>query len=212
MIQIKIFVFNPFQENTYLLSDESGECIIVDAGCANSNEESELETYIASKRLKPVRLINTHGHIDHVAGSSFVTDTFHLPLEIHPDEAPLVERARQYGVVFGFELAKTPVYEASLAHGQIIRFGQSEVEVRHVPGHSKGSVALYCSAQNFVITGDVLFRDSIGRTDLEGGSFDELQKSIYTQLFTLDEDCVVYPGHGPSTKIGYERDHNPFLM
>lgn len=212
MITLKTFEFNPFQENTYILSDEIGECIIIDAGCYAENEFKKLFNYIASNKLNPVRLVNTHGHVDHILGVKGVSDHFGLKPEIHMLDLYLVENASEHAKMFGFEIPALPIFNNFLEEGVNIRFGNSELEVLYVPGHTTGSVAFFARNDNFVITGDVLFKGSIGRTDLPGGDYDKLMTSIFQKLLVLDNSVIVYPGHGPSTTIGLEKINNPFLI
>jgi glyoxylase-like metal-dependent hydrolase (beta-lactamase superfamily II) len=212
MINVKTFVFNPFQENTYILSDESGECVVVDPGCWESREEKAIVEYIESNKLKPVRLINTHGHVDHVCGTSFISTKYGLKLEIHKDEIPMLERSVEMGKGFGFTIENPASAELFLTENDTIAFGNSLLKILHLPGHSKGSLAFYSEDDKLVITGDVLFRDSIGRSDLPGGNYDELIDSINNKLMKLGEDFRAYPGHGPVTTLGFEMKNNGFLQ
>ena len=212
MITIKTFVFNSFQENTYVLSDESGKCVIIDAGCNSDLEFDKLVKYISSNKLVPEKLLLTHGHVDHVLGVAKVCDYYKIETEAHEQELKLIKAAPEYGVVFGFNATPVPDISRFLEEGISINFGKSKLDVFHVPGHSRGSVALYSEADKFVITGDVLFKGSIGRTDLPGGDYDAIMKSISTKLLTLPDDTYVFPGHGPSTTIGIEKKSNPFLI
>jgi glyoxylase-like metal-dependent hydrolase (beta-lactamase superfamily II) len=211
MIQIKTHVFNPFQENTYLLSDETNECIIVDAGCYTTAEFDSLVDYLDKNNLRPVKLVNTHCHVDHVLGISRLMERYNIPFEAHKNEERIISEAVTHGKVFGFELEQPPFPTSYLKEGDEIKFGNSTLQVLEVPGHSQGSVAMYNPEGGFVIVGDVLFRGSIGRTDLTGGDYDQLISSIYKKLLVLDRSTKVYPGHGPSTTIGEEIMTNPFL-
>jgi hydroxyacylglutathione hydrolase len=212
MTNIKAFVFNPFQENTYIIYDESKECIIVDAGCYNEKELGLLDAFIQLHKLIPVRLINTHGHVDHVLGSQFVGEKYNLKPEYHFLDEILVKQAVEQGKMFGLEVQEPLKAEKYLNEGDVIYFGKTEISILHVPGHSQGSVALYCKAGNFVVTGDVLFKSSIGRTDLYGGDYNALIDSISNKLMVLPDDTRVYPGHGPETSIYIEKNTNPFLI
>jgi len=212
MITLKTFEFNPFQENTYVLSDETGECIIIDAGCYTENEFRKLFSYISSNKLNPVRLVNTHGHVDHIMGVKGVSERYGLKPEIHMLDLYLVENAPEHAKMFGFEIPALPAFNNYLEEGINIRFGKSELEVLFVPGHTAGSVAFFAAIDKFVITGDVLFKGSIGRTDLPGGDYDKLMSSIFQKLLVLDNSVLVFPGHGPSTTIGLEKINNPFLV
>lgn len=212
MLQMKIFVFNPFQENTYILYDETKEAIIIDPGCYSQTEEDKLSAFIEDNNLTPVKLLNTHGHIDHILGNKFVKEKYDLQLEAHQGDEFLMEDAKNYGAPFGIIMQDDPpIIDKYLNEGDKIEFGNSSLDILHVPGHSPGSIVFYNEEQKILIGGDVLFNDSIGRTDLPGGDYDVLSKGIITKLFTLDENIEVYPGHGMSTSIAKEKEHNPFL-
>lgn len=211
MITIKTFVFNPFQENTYILSDESGSCIIIDAGCYQANEYDLLHQYIKTNNLIPEKLINTHGHIDHILGVKQLSDKYKIPFYIHAKEQLILDQANMHAALYGFSFHGLPEKIDNFDESGSISFGNSTLKVLYVPGHSKGSVALYSPNDNFVITGDVLFKGSIGRSDLPGGDYDELMNSITTQLLVLDQQTLVFPGHGPYSSIGIEIKTNPFL-
>jgi glyoxylase-like metal-dependent hydrolase (beta-lactamase superfamily II) len=211
MIQIKSFVFNPFYENTYVLFDDTRECIIVDPGCYEKHEEEELSGFISTHQLKPVMLVNTHCHIDHVLGNNFVCGKYNLLPVIHKIEVQLLEAAPVYGANWGVAMHASPLPKKFIDDGGFIGFGNSELKILFTPGHSPGSICLHSAAQKFVVSGDVLFRQSIGRTDLPGGDFDTLIDSIRGKLFPLDDSTVVYSGHGPQTTIGEEKKYNPFV-
>lgn len=211
MIKIKVFIFNPFLVNTLVLSDESGEGIIVDASCYTKKERDELDQYIAENHIKPVKLLNTHGHVDHLLGCAYVANKYNIGVEIHEEDLPVYNDAYRHGIVYGFDVDKLPPSKSFLIEGQTITFGFSSLQVMHVPGHSPGSVAFYNPEQKFVIVGDVLFRGTIGRTDLPGGNYEQLIKSITTKLMILPSDTEVISGHGPSTTISEESHSNPFL-
>jgi hydroxyacylglutathione hydrolase len=211
VVTLKIFVFNPFQENTYLLFDETRQCAIIDAGCYLEHEYNKLFSFIESEHLKPVQLINTHGHIDHVLGVRKVADKYNLIPSIYGEEQYMLDVAIEQGLIFGLTLNPLPKKWNYLSDGEIINFGNSSLQVLCVPGHSKGSIALYCKSDSFVITGDVLFNGSIGRTDLEGGDYNTIINSIEKKLLTMPNETMVFPGHGTSTTIREERENNPFL-
>ncbi|MBE0648781.1 MAG: MBL fold metallo-hydrolase [Bacteroidales bacterium] len=211
MITIKTFVFNPFMVNTYLLFDETREAIIVDAACSDEREEEHLENFIETNSLKLVRNINTHSHIDHILGNVFIEERFGIRPEYHPAGESFLIRAKDVGIAYGFQVDRVPEAARLLEANEMIRWGNSSLRVIYTPGHADGSCCFYSKEQGFVITGDVLFRDSIGRTDLPTGNFDLLMESITEQVFTLPDDTVVYPGHGPETEIGYEKMNNPFI-
>ncbi len=212
MIKIKTFIFNPFLVNTLVLSDETGESIIIDASCYVQKEKDELDNYIATHKLKPVKILNTHGHVDHVLGIAYVAKEYNIEVEIHEADLPLFSQAKQQGLIFGFDVDDLPVVNGYLTEGKDITFGKSSLKVIHVPGHSPGSVAFFSPEQKFVIAGDVLFKGNIGRTDLPGGNFDQLIQSIVNKLMTLPPETTVIPGHGPSTTISDEALSNPFLV
>ena len=211
MLQIKKFTFNPVQENTFVLFDETNECVIIDAGCYFENERKELDQYLSEKQLKPVRLINTHCHFDHIMGITHCRIKYKVPFEIHPDEEILVEHAVDHGDRFGIPMEPVDAPDAYFKEGDRITFGNSYLEVIEAPGHSPGGVVFYNPEQKILIAGDVLFYGSIGRTDLPGGSYEQLTGNIKTKLLTLPEETVVYCGHGPETTIGFEKNNNPFL-
>lgn len=211
MISVKRFVFNPFQVNGYLLYDESMEAIAVDPACSNSREEQELAGFLEANTLKLVRNINTHCHIDHILGNGFIEERFGIRPEYHRDGVMYLHAAREIAASFGMTLSRIPEPGSYLSDGETVTWGRSELRVLYTPGHAGGSCCLYSSEQGFVLTGDVLFKDSIGRTDLPGGDFGLLMKSINEKLFTLPGDTLVYPGHRPETTIGYEKINNPFI-
>lgn len=211
MIKIKTFIFNPFQENTYLLSDETGECIVIDPGCYDPDEKKLLSDYIAENNLSCKMLVNTHCHIDHILGNAYIESLYKPLVAAHTEDAFLLNEANKYAQIFGFTVDQPPVPTLHLTDGAELKFGNSTLKVLHVPGHSPGSIALYAAEQNFVIVGDVLFRGSIGRTDLAKGDYDKLRESIFTKLMTLPPDTVVFSGHGPKTSIHEEALSNPFL-
>ena len=211
MIRLHYFTFNPFQENTYILSAEDGSAIVIDPGCYTEEEEQELITYLEKEHLKPVRLLNTHCHLDHVFGNAFVAKFYGLEVEIHPGEQIVLDQALSMSHLYGIPMTPSPVPKHSLLPGISIPLGDDQLEVLFTPGHSPASISLYCKNQGFLIAGDVLFQESIGRTDLPGGNMATLLKSIREAFFVLPDDTLVYPGHGPHTTIGHERRHNPFL-
>lgn len=212
MIQIQSFTFNGFQENTYILFDDTKECIIVDPGCYESHEQKTLADFIAEKGLKPVKLINTHCHIDHVLGNCFVANKWNLDLAMHELDIPTLKSVKDYCTVYGFHnYEESPLPTHFLKEGEKVTFGESELDILFTPGHAPGHIVLHSKEQAFIIGGDVLFQMSIGRTDLPGGNFDTLISSIKEKLLTLDDNTTVYCGHGPSTNIGFEKANNPFL-
>jgi hydroxyacylglutathione hydrolase len=211
-IEIKSFVFSPFQENTYVLWDETKECIIFDPGCYEKQERDELSKFIRENQLNPVRLINTHCHLDHVFGNGYVASKYGLTLEAHEGEIPVLasflDVCRRYGIP---EADPSPVIGKFIEDGDTIEFGTTKLKAMLTPGHSPASLSFYCETAGLVIAGDVLFHESIGRTDLPGGNFDTLMKSIRNRLFLLPDETIVYSGHGPTTTIRHEKEYNPFL-
>lgn len=211
-MNIATFTFNGFSENTYLLYDESKECVIFDPGCSNPTEEQELVNFIESNSLTPVRLINTHCHIDHVLGNKFVADKYTLKLEAHKIEELVLAAAPMSSQIYSVPYTPSPLIEVFLDETMQVTFGNSTLEILFTPGHSPGSLSFFHKESKQLIAGDVLFQGSIGRTDLPGGDYDTLIASIKTQLFPLGDEVRAYPGHGPSTTIGEERVSNPFLV
>ncbi len=210
-MKIKIFVFNLFQINTYVLYDETGECVIIDPGCFEPEEEDELRRFIETDNLKPVACLNTHAHIDHILGNEFVRKTWKIPVYVHPDATGFFRNAAGYASMFGLRVQDIPVPENFYLEGDVIRFGNSYLNVVETPGHADGSVCLLAPEAEFLISGDVLFYESIGRTDLPTGNLDLLLDSIRRKLFSLPGHWTVFPGHGHETTIDHERNCNPFL-
>jgi len=211
MTAVACFTFNPFQENTYLLYDETAECVIIDPGCFERSEQDELLDFISSRKLKPVKLLNTHCHVDHMMGNRFVYEKFGLKPVVHRLEEEVLHAAPLYAGMFGVSVTPSPAPEEYVQDGDVVQFGNSKLEVLFTPGHSPGEYCLFCRKENFLIAGDVLFYQSIGRTDLPGGDYNTLLKSIKEKLLPLGDEVKVYSGHGPETTIGVERESNPFL-
>lgn len=211
MTKIKIFVFNPFQENTFLLYDETNECVIIDAGCNDENEFKQVDDFIKENNLQLKYVINTHCHIDHIMGNAYLVNKYNVPSIANKEDMPLLERSNDMAMAFGFNVQEPPRPQRFVEENEEIRFGNTVLKVKHVPGHSPGSIALYNEENKFVIAGDVLFAGGIGRTDLPGGDYDTLISSINQKLFTLDGEVTVYPGHGESTTIEREKTTNPFF-
>ena len=213
MIQIQSITFNPFAENTFILYDESRECIIIDPGCYDPQEEDSLSTFISNNNLKPVKLINTHCHIDHVLGVEYVAKRYELGFEFHHLDMPVFESTETVAAMYGIPNVKLPVEPTGfLDENDTVKFGRSELEILFVPGHAPGHIAFLNKAQKFVIGGDVLFYGSIGRTDLPGGDHATLIHNIKSKFLPLGDDFTVYSGHGPETNMGFERANNPFLQ
>lgn len=211
MLQIQAFTNNPYQENTYLVYDEDGQCAIIDPGMYTATEQNVVVNFIRQHNLKPVMLLNTHCHIDHVLGNKFVFDQYGLKPQFHKGELEILAAIPSYAPQMGFRYEVSPVPDTYLPETGNIALGNSRFELIFAPGHSPAHLCFYAPAENFLIGGDVLFSGSIGRTDLPGGNFKQLISNIETKLFALPDDCTVYPGHGPETTIGYEKQTNPFL-
>src|SRR5687768_181131 len=203
--------FNPFSENTYLLHDETKECVIVDPGCSTAAEKAKLKQFVEDNGLKVVKLLNTHCHIDHVLGNKFVADTYNVGLEMHEADLPTLRAIPAYAPNYGIVDYEEVLPGTFLAENDTVFFGNTELKVIFAPGHAPGHIVFYDEKGKNLIAGDVLFQRSIGRTDLPGGDFDTLISSIKTKLFVLPDAVKVYPGHGPATTIGEEKRENPFL-
>ncbi len=212
MFLIKSFTFNPVQENTYVLYNESKDCIIIDPGCYFEDEKETLINFILKQHLHPTLLLNTHCHLDHVFGNKVIAEKFALTLHAHTLEKTILELAPASGLIYDLPFDNYQGTIQWLQEGEVISLGDDHLEVIHVPGHSPGSVCFYCKEQKFLIGGDVLFLNSIGRTDIPGGNMNDLLINIKSKLFILPDDTIVYPGHGPSTTIGEEKKNNPFLQ
>jgi hydroxyacylglutathione hydrolase len=211
MATVQSFVNNPYQENTYLLFDETGECAIIDPGMYTAAEQNAVVTFIKDNNLKPALLLNTHCHIDHVLGNKFVFDQYGLKPQFHEGESEVLAAVVAYAPSMGLRYDPSPLPDTYLPETGIVKFGNTELELIFAPGHSPAHLCFYDKAANILIGGDVLFRNSIGRTDLPGGNYSTLIKNIEEKLFLLPDDCTVYPGHGPETTIGYEKQTNPYL-
>lgn len=211
MLHIKIFTFNPIRENTYVLYNNNGNAFIIDPGCYFATEQAILKNFLMENSLKPVRLLNTHCHLDHVFGNEWVHQEYGLELYIHPNEEVVLSGAPDSGMRFGlpFENYKGALH--FLQEDDLIYLDAYVFKIIAAAGHSPGSICFYCEAQDFIISGDVLFRESIGRTDLPGGNHTTLLKNIREKLFQLPNKTIVYPGHGIPSTIGYEKQHNPYL-
>ena len=212
MIKIRVFTFSPVQENTYVLYNEHNKAIIIDPGCYFTAEQETLKNFINDTQLEPVRLLNTHCHLDHVFGNKWVYDTWGLELYIHPGEEQMLKLAPLSGEKWGLPFVNYNGPLHFLNEGDSVLLDDDALQVILAPGHSPASICFYCEKQHILIGGDVLFRESIGRSDLPGGDHEILLKSIREQLFVLPDEVQVFPGHGPTTTIGHEKKHNPFLQ
>ncbi len=208
---INTLVFSPFDVNTYIISDKSGECIIIDPACYNKKEEQKLQNFISEKRIKPVMLINTHSHLDHIFGNNFVLKTYGLKSCIAKEGQIVYEKATSVASAYGFDMPEPHKPGAYISENDILKFGNSEIKILHIPGHSPGSLVFYNIDEKFAIVGDVIFSGSIGRTDLPGGDFDTLSSGIKNKLYNLSENIILYPGHGEITSIKKEKETNPFV-
>jgi hydroxyacylglutathione hydrolase len=211
-MRIKVFEFSPIQENTYVLYDDSNSCIIIDPGCYFDYEKEALVQFIDESSLKPMMLLNTHCHLDHVFGNKYIAEKYNLIPQIHKNEKSLLDMAPASGLMYNLPFDNYQGELIYLEDGQKISFGSDNLEVILAPGHSPGSLCFYAEKYGFLIGGDVLFQNSIGRTDLPGGDHETLIRSIKERILVLPDQTIVYSGHGPSTTVGRERMNNPFLQ
>lgn len=212
-MKVYTFTFNMYQENTYVLAAESGECVIIDPGCYNPVERTELKDFIEKENLVPVYLLNTHGHIDHMLGNAFVKSTWDVPFLTHKivDEVELPS-VPDYGHMMGLNVDPSPRADQLLQEGDTVAFGEVRLDVIFTPGHSPGHISFFHRESKQLFAGDVLFAGSIGRVDLPGGDYDTLMEVILNKILPLGDDITVYPGHGPSTITGVEQQRNPFIL
>lgn len=214
MLKIEKMMVNPCQECTHVVSDETGEAVIIDCGAFYETERRRLLKYLEKENIRPVRLLMTHAHHDHVYGNDLVRDAFNLLPEVHESDKELMETflpqriAEIYGEKYQFDI---PMPSNYLHDGDIIKFGNHSLEVLHTPGHTPGSVVFYCKEEKVAFTGDTIFSMSIGRTDLRGGNEEDMQRSLRYLLETLPNETILYPGHEKKTTIAYEKACNPFL-
>ncbi len=211
MLNINYFTFNAFEENTYIIANDKKQCWIIDPGMYQQDEKDAIFEFIANKQLQPQGIINTHAHIDHIFGVQALMDKYNIPFSMHEQETEVLKMAAGSATLFGFDFRSVPKPTSFIKASEPLQLGDDILQVFHTPGHSPGSISFYYPRGNWVISGDVLFSGSIGRTDLPGGNFDTLINSIHTQLFTLPAETTVLSGHGPATTIGEEKKHNPFL-
>jgi hydroxyacylglutathione hydrolase len=212
MLKIACLPFNPIQENTYVLWDETNECVVIDAGNSSPREDAALDNFIAEHGLKPVLAANTHGHFDHTLGVEHLKQRYGIPFALSSKDTFLLENAATSGSIFGVKVGAMPTVERDLDGEQEIRFGKTTLRVLRTPGHTPGHVAFFDEGSKSLFTGDTLFRESIGRTDLPGGDYSWIMRSILDVLVPLGDEVHVYPGHGPESTIGHEVLYNPFIV
>jgi hydroxyacylglutathione hydrolase len=210
MMKIQTFTFNPFQENTFLVYDETGEAVVIDPGCYEAEEKAELSQFIDKNNLTIKLLLNTHCHIDHVLGNDFIKSKYKVPFLIHDKELPVLKAVKVYASNYGFPLYSETLPDQFLNEGDSVSFGNTELKVLFLPGHAPGHIGFYHAPTNALLSGDVLFESSIGRTDLPGGVFNTLIQSIQQKVFALPDETIVYPGHGNPTTVAEEKVSNPF--
>ncbi|OUU03226.1 MAG: MBL fold hydrolase [Flammeovirgaceae bacterium TMED32] len=210
-MDIKSFVFNAFYENTYLLTSSNLETLILDPGCYEDFEKKELTDLIKINKLKPIAIINTHCHIDHVLGNDYLKKLYNIPLWIPATEKNLLKSVSTYAPTMGIQNYQEAQPDKLLSEKDVIAFGPDKLEILYAPGHSEGHLMFYHAADKFLMAGDVIFREGIGRTDLPGGDFKTLEESIKNQVYTLPKAVKIYPGHGPRTTVGHEKENNPFV-
>lgn len=208
MIKLAILPMNPFGENTYILSNPAGECIVVDAGMSNEREQERFKQYMDQNKLKPILALNTHGHIDHIAGVQWLKERYNVPFALHEADLPILEGAPAYAETLGFGACPVPTVEQPLQEGAELPWG---IQVVHTPGHTAGGICLWIERQKMLLTGDTLFKESIGRTDLPSGSYDALMCSIVGKILPLGSEVTFFPGHGPQSTLGFEMERNPFI-
>ena len=211
MFYVKAFTFNPIQENTYLVYNEAKNAIIIDPGCYYDTEQQTLYEFVKENGLTIQYLLNTHCHLDHVFGNKWIYETYNTSLHLHPSEISILQMAPASGLMWGIPFDNYQGNFIALNHGERIKLDEDYLEVLFTPGHSPGHLSFYSPTGGWIISGDVLFRESIGRTDLPGADYNTLIKSIEEILWNLPEETIVYSGHGPATTIGHEKKHNPFL-
>lgn len=211
MMEIFRLVFCPIEVNTYILADQSGDCAIIDCGCYDKIEFNELKTFLNDKKLRPVLLLNTHCHLDHIFGNKYMLQQYNLRTFSNEFEEFNRKNAVKHSLLYGMTMDEPPEPAGFISDNQTISFGSNQLIALHVPGHTAGSIAFYSKEDGVVFTGDALFSGSIGRTDLPGGSYDTLISSIKNKLFVLPSSTVAYPGHGDQTTIGKEMSTNPFF-
>ncbi|WP_297625723.1 MBL fold metallo-hydrolase [uncultured Rikenella sp.] len=211
MLKLATLTFNPFGENTYVLFDETKQCVLVDVGCSTEQERQTLAAFIEKNDLRPMMAINTHGHVDHICGVEFAKRQWGIPFALHRNDRPLLEMAHCYADM-GFDVDPIPTVDVDLAETETIPVGNSTLRILQTPGHSPGHVAIHVPDAELLLTGDLLFKESIGRTDLPGGSYPTLMESIISQVIPLGGDTRIFPGHGPGSTVAHEVMFNPFIV
>ncbi len=211
MLSVKTFIFNPIQVNTYIVYNENKECVIIDAGNYVKFEDEQLLSYIDRSGLKPIMLLNTHSHIDHVMGNKLLADRYKVELGAHPIEKSYYDKVWAYATAFGINFTQDNCQLPSidLNEGDTVSIGQDKLMVLFTPGHAPGHICFYDEADGMVFSGDTLFRRGVGRWDLLGGNYSQLEQSLLNVLYKLPDDTLVYCGHGPTTRIGDEKRNNP---
>jgi len=208
---VKTFIFNPFQLNTFVVYDETKSAIIIDAGNSNEAENTKLFDFISQEGLNIEGLYYTHAHVDHIVGNNDIINHFGIKAYASEDSSMFFDNAESHAKSLGFVIKDLIKPQLTIKDHDEVRFGNSSLKVISTPGHADGSLCFYSEKDQFIIVGDVLFRDSIGRTDLPTGDYDVLMDTIKNKLFTLPNGVKVFPGHGPTTTIGYEKMNNPFI-
>lgn len=211
MIQVKSFCFNAFQENTYLVWNEQGEGLLIDPGCYTYEERNILKEFIEEKQITPKAIINTHAHVDHVLGVQSIKEFYQIPFGLHQKETVILQDVKNRAQAYGFPHYQETEIDFFLEEGQTLSFGDWSPKVLFTPGHAPGHVSFYFEKDQILLSGDVLFRRSVGRTDFPHCNHEHLVQSIQTQLYTLPDETVVYPGHSGPTTIGEEKQFNPYV-
>ncbi len=211
MIEIKKIVFNDFQVNTYFIFDETGEALVVDPACYGDDDEQRFLNFVEENNLNPVKIVNTHPHIDHIVGNEFVKTIFSAKLVGHPAGVEFFNNATTMALALGFNMEKADKPDIYVEEGDTIDFGNSKLDVIYTPGHADGSISLIVKEKKAVVVGDLLFAGSIGRTDLPTGNQELLLESVRKKIFTLDKEYKVLSGHGPETTVGLEMETNPYF-
>lgn len=211
MIQLAKIQFNPFGENTYVLTNESKEAIIVDPGCCSAKEFDTFKAYIEKNSLKPIMVVCTHGHIDHICGAAMVIEQYRVPFALSKKDESVLKNNLTFAQSLGFDLNEVPNIDVDLSTQKDIKFGANTIDIIETPGHSPGGICLWIKEQKILLTGDTLFHRSIGRSDLDGGDYDQLMNSIIKNILPFGGDVKFFPGHGSDSTLSDEIDYNPFI-